>query len=552
MENKLNNGNGGAERLIDLRKIRAIVWKNWLVISGDKIRLVPLFIFPFIMVILFGYTAGTTPRHVPAAIVDYDNTALSRNVQMQLYSNELFSIKLQVGSQEEGKKLVDEGQIEALFIIPRGFESSIQSGKTAHLDVIIDQSNPSVAQITSASMQIFVQKLSQQLNTQRIAVLAQEVQQVQQNVGRVKSVLAVPLNHNDQPITAAMDANFMRGMHIGTQTNEMLGSIAQQTANSIGYPINPIEVVNEGSRYEGDVAALYLLSVSDRQQGIFQQVETYRGLQGSNSMVLASLQKVYGEAKAIDASAEMDRGAVKVSYNLMDALGGKVEHLESDAQSIAENPSPIVLNQLQPYGNGLKGLDYLLPNILALISFQGATMSLGRAIAGERKDGSLTRVFLTPTSNVTIIMGTLLYYVLQETFRTMLIVLAAITFFGVIVRGSLLAILFIITLFALGATGVGMVISVITKSQDQYMAVAMLVSLPMMFLAGVFAPIETMPAPLQSMTRALPITYAADALRGIMIKGFTLGQVAPDLVFLAGFGFITLTLSLLLFRRELI
>jgi len=551
MENR-DNGNGAVERLIDARKISAILWKNWLVISRDKIRLVPLFIFPFIMVILFGYTAGTAPKHVPAAIVDYDNTPLSRSVQMQLYSNELFSIKLQVGSQEEGKKLIDEGRIEALLIIPSGFEKSIQSGKTAHLDAIIDQTNPSVAQITSASMQIFVQTLSQQLNAQRIAVLAQEAQQVQQRIGQVKAVLAVPLDHNNQHAVAVMDANFRQGMYIGTQTNGMLGGIAQQTANSIGYPIDPIEVVREGSRYEGDVVALYLLSVSDRQQGIFRQVETYRGLQGSNSMVLASLQEVYREAKAVDASAEMDRGAVRVSYNLVDAASGKIENLESDAQSMAENPSPIVLNQIQPYGNGLKGLDYLLPNILALISFQGATMGLGRAIAGERKDGSLTRVFLTPTSNVTIIIGTLLYYVFQETFRTMLIVLAAIAFFGVIVRGSLLAILFIIMLFALGATGVGMVISVITKSQDQYMAVAMLVSLPMLFLAGVFAPIETMPAPLQSITRALPITYAADALRGVMVKGFALGQVAPDLVFLAGFGFITLTLSLLLFRRELI
>jgi ABC transporter DrrB family efflux protein len=352
---------------------------------------------------------------------------------------------------------------------------------------------------------------------------------------------------------ATMDANFRSGVHIGTQTNAMLAKSVQSIGNSLGYPISPIEVVNAQSKEPvGTGNGLYLLSLSDRQQSIFQQMAAYQGLQGSNSMILASLQDVYSECKAIDATSEMDRGAVRVSYNLIDAASGKVEQLGAEVQSMAANPNPIVLNQIQPYGNGLRGLDYLLPNILSLIAFQGAAMGLGRAVAGERKDGSLTRVFLTPTSSITIILGTLLYYVLQETFRTMLIVLAAIAFFGLIVRGSLLAILFIIMLFALGATGVGMVISVITKSQEQYMAVSMLVTLPMMFLAGVFAPIEMMPPVLRSLTGILPITYAADALRGVMIKGFTLGQVAPDLTFLAGFGLITITLSLLLFKRELI
>ncbi|MDD5337699.1 MAG: hypothetical protein PHS02_04415, partial [Candidatus ainarchaeum sp.] len=95
----MENGNGNVEKLVDLRKIAAIVRKNWLVLARDKVRLAPLFIFPFIMVILFGFTAGTTPKHIPAALVDYDNTQLSREVQTELYANDLFSVERQVGSQ---------------------------------------------------------------------------------------------------------------------------------------------------------------------------------------------------------------------------------------------------------------------------------------------------------------------------------------------------------------------------------------------------------------------------------------------------------------------
>jgi ABC-2 type transport system permease protein len=53
-------------------------------------------------------------------------------------------------------------------------------------------------------------------------------------------------------------------------------------------------------------------------------------------------------------------------------------------------------------------------------------------------------------------------------------------------------------------------------------------------------------------TRVLPITYASDALRGIMIKGFELTLVVSDILFLLGFSALTLTLSVLLFKRELI
>jgi ABC-2 type transport system permease protein len=550
MEEKSNHSGNGVERLLDLRKIRAIVWKNWLIISRDKLRLIPLFIFPFIMVILFGTTAGVSPKHISAAIVDYDNTPVSQSIQSLLYSNELFSIKTQVGSQEEGKKLIDEGQISVLFIIPKGFTQELDSGNTADLDVIIDQSDPSVAQITQASTEEFVQSVSQEITQQRIVMLTKEEGQLQSTLAQTKAAIAVPLMINNQPTVAKMDSDFRQGMYAGSLTSTALGGIAQQEVSSIGPPVSP-DAVLQSNYVEGEVP-LFALMQSDVQLGVYQQAESYQTLQHTSSMAVADLQSVYGEARYIESTAEAEQGAAKISYNLIDATSGQVAQLQNDTQNVAMNSNSLALNLIQPYGNGLRGIDYLLPNILALIAFQGSVMGLGRAVAGERRDGSLTRVFLTPTSNITIIAGTLLYYVLQQSVQTMLIVLAAIAFFGLIVKGSLLSILCIIVLFSAGSCGVGMIISVITRSQEQYMAVAGLTSLPMLFLAGVFIPIETMPAPLQALTRALPITYAADALRGVMIKGFGLGQVIPDLTFLVAFGLVTMSLSLLIFKRELI
>jgi len=213
---------------------------------------------------------------------------------------------------------------------------------------------------------------------------------------------------------------------------------------------------------------------------------------------------------------------------------------------------PIHLEQEAAYGQNRQGIDFLLPSLLALIIFQGATQGMGRAIAGERKDGSLTRVFLTPTSNVTILVGTQLFYIIFETIRSSFIVFLAILLFGVRISGSILETLFIIALFAAGSVGVGMLLSAMAKGEEQYMPLAMMVSLPMVFLAGVFLPIQTMPGPLKALATVIPIHFAGNALRGVMIKGFSILTVLPDIAYLAGFALLTFVVSLIVFKREVL
>jgi ABC transporter DrrB family efflux protein len=548
-----NNGNGAKERLIDLRKVFAIALKNWKVLSRDKIRLIPMFIFPFIMVALFGMTAGTTPKHITAGIVDYDNTAVSRQVADELGANQLFSIGRHVGSQEEGKALIDQGKIKVLFIIPQGFSDDLQGGRSASLGVIIDETDPTVAATTRASMAFFVQALSKSMYQRHVAALAGDAAEISAYLSGAQVALTGATAIDISPNSQAMGAQFKKGMQTGTATQARLESSVEGLKNSLGYMIDQPTVADTASKGYGDAsAALALLYVGDQQASVIQQIATFRGLEGANGQMLLSLQGVYQQCRVIEAKEQGSRSAAALASQMVSTANAKAEALEIAAQDTAQNPDTITLNEIQPYGNGLRGLDFMLPNILALISFQGATMGLGRAIAGERKDGSLTRVFLTPTSNVTIIAGTLLFYVLQETMKTFLIVVSAVIFFGVVVKGSMLSVLLIVMLFALGATGVGMVLSVIAKSQEQYMALSMLISLPIMFLSGVITPVDNMPASLQLVAKALPVTYASDGLRAVMIKGFALTQIVPDIAFLLGFGVVTMTLSLLMFKRELI
>jgi len=540
------------ENLLDLSKVISIVWKNWLVISRDRTRLIMLLMFPIIMISIFGYTSGAVPKYIPAAVVDYDNSNTSHLVVEQLYSNQLFAIKHQLGSQDEGRKLIDGGQIKALFILPNGLEQDVISGKGTVIYAIFDQSDPTVAQITRASTQVFVQGLSQAILQQNLAVIAGGVQGAQQDIASAKRTMVIAMDSKavDSAMSSA-DANYRDATFTSSRLTSGISATSKTLRNTVGYLIDSNEIIDLPITTQADSApAQYLLSTSSTQISTLAQVGFYNGIVGGVSKITMDTGKIYSSAKTVAAISAANNAAVSAAYKSVDSADSKLSNAADQLSST--DTAQLSLSVIEPYGSNRPGIDFLLPSMLALTVFQGATSGLGRAIAGERRDGSLTRVFMTPTSNTTIIVGTQAFYLVLEICRSIILIFAAMVMFGVTMKGSFLDMLPIIIIYAMGAVGIGMVISVMAKSQEQYMALSMLIMMPTMFLSGVFLPIQTMPPALQSLAGVLPLTYAADAFRAIMIKGFGIAAVIPDLTFLTVFAVFTIVLSLLMFKRELV
>lgn len=539
------------ERVVDLRKIWAIVWKNWLVLKGDKARLIPLMMFPLIMLVIFGYSSGNTPKNLQAAIVDYDHSSFSESLARQLGALQTFSIQYHVSNQQEGKALMDAGKIKVLFILPPGLGDAVATNRPAQVQVMVDESDSSVAQISKATMASFVQQASDQLTEQRIAQMQAQMALARSQVAGAQSALSsVPASASSPASPSAVSSAWRDYNGVSAGINSELADSITAQRNSLGYLIDQNDVIGGFSPASQGSAAIAELATGDNQQAVLQQIGADQGLQAGNLMLAADAGKIYAAVQYLQVQEAARAQASAISVQLLNSAGNT---LQSSAVSASGSSGPsLTLNFVEPYGYGRQPIDFLLPAILALIIFQGASTGLGRAVAGERHDGSLTRVFLTPTSNVTIIMGTQLFYLLLETVRSSLIIFVAIALFGVTISGSVLDIILIITIYALGATGIGMVLSVLTKTQDQYMALAMLISMPMMFLSGAFFPLQTMPPVLQSMAGVLPVTYASDALRGVMVKGFTLGQVFPDILALLIFGAATFYLTVMFFKREMV
>ncbi len=201
------------------------------------------------------------------------------------------------------------------------------------------------------------------------------------------------------------------------------------------------------------------------------------------------------------------------------------------------------------YGK-LQYIDFLTPAVIALTVFFGTIQTMGYAIAGERQDGTLVRIMMTPVSRGAIILGKTLHQLVLQLARAVVLIIGAIVLLGVTMNGSWLLVALVLVIFTFGAVGLGMAISAISEDMISFQAISMLIAFPSMFATGVFYPLGSAPDWMRWIAYMVPLTYANDAMRTIMIKGQGIGFIANDLIILIFFGIFYFALGVRLFRRE--
>jgi ABC-2 type transport system permease protein len=122
--------------------------------------------------------------------------------------------------------------------------------------------------------------------------------------------------------------------------------------------------------------------------------------------------------------------------------------------------------------------------------------------------------------------------------------------FRIHIVGSIFLALGLIITLAIGVLGLGILLSTLAKNEFQAIQFVPLVLIPAIVLSGVFWPVEAMPPFFKPVSASIPMTYAVDGLRSVMVRGWTLGQVWPQFVFLICFALATLTLAVVVMQRK--
>ncbi|HWR25327.1 MAG TPA: ABC transporter permease [Methanosarcina sp.] len=209
----------------------------------------------------------------------------------------------------------------------------------------------------------------------------------------------------------------------------------------------------------------------------------------------------------------------------------------------------VSLNIPNIYGD-LEYMDFLAPAVIALGVFFGTVATTGSAIAGERQDGTIVRILMTPISKRSVILGKTIHQLILQLVRAVILILIAYLILGVQMNGSWLLVALVLVIFTLVGVGLGIAMSATVNDIESFMQMNLLVTLPSMFVTGVFYPLSSIPDWMRVIAYIMPLTYANDAMRTIMIKGQGLSFIANDLIILSLFAIVTFSAGVYLFRRE--
>jgi ABC-2 type transport system permease protein len=204
---------------------------------------------------------------------------------------------------------------------------------------------------------------------------------------------------------------------------------------------------------------------------------------------------------------------------------------------------PMTVEEERVYGEGAEFIDFFAPGVMGLAAMMVTFMLSIISFVHERTTGTLDRLLSTPATEGEIVAGYALALGLVGLVQSTVILVAAVALFQVQIVGSPLLVLLIIFLLGVGNQGLGFLLSSIAKNEFQAIQFMPLILFPSILLAGVFWPLEAVPDLLRPVSYFVPLTYAVEGCRSVMIRGWGVGDVWLQLAVLAGLAAAMLLLS---------
>jgi len=245
-------------------------------------------------------------------------------------------------------------------------------------------------------------------------------------------------------------------------------------------------------------------------------------LDGSNPTITAAIMKEIGEA-----------------------AGRALESAKMKSQS------PVSITQDYIYGSAdTRFIDYFAPGVMSFAVMMVTTMLTIILFVNERRNGTLHRVLATPAHPVEVVLGYAIAFGIICICQSIVILAAGILIFGIKVVGNLFLAFLVFFLIGTGHQGLGILLSAGAKNELQAIQFIPFIIFPSVLLAGLFWPVESIPAILQPLAYFIPLRYGIDAERGIMVRGWGLEHVWMQICVLAIFAIATIAGSSMLLNKK--
>ena len=194
---------------------------------------------------------------------------------------------------------------------------------------------------------------------------------------------------------------------------------------------------------------------------------------------------------------------------------------------------------------------YMVPGIMGTVLTMTLVMFTSMAIVRERERGTLEQLIVTPMKTWELLIGKIIPYIFVGYVQATVALLVGIFVFDLPVRGSLALLYSLTSLFIVASLAMGVLISVLAKTQMQAMQMSFFIILPSILISGFMFPREAMPAFFSALGYLLPLTFYLQIMRGIILKGIGISMLWGQVFALTAFIAIVLTISIKKFNKKI-
>ncbi|MFH1279190.1 MAG: ABC transporter permease [Candidatus Eisenbacteria bacterium] len=220
-------------------------------------------------------------------------------------------------------------------------------------------------------------------------------------------------------------------------------------------------------------------------------------------------------------------------------------------ERIAPGPPPLSAEIRVLYNPEMESSRFMVPGLVAVILMMASALLTSVTIAREKETGSLEQLLVSPVGASAIVVGKVIPYVFLALLDGAVILVAGSLLFGVGIEGSIALLLLFALVYVFASLSLGVLISTVAGSQQVAMTVSLMVTmLPTVMLSGFIFNVSSMPAYLRAISRIIPATYFLKIIRGIVLKGSGIRELAEPASALLVIGALLLTASVVLFRRR--
>jgi ABC-2 type transport system permease protein len=216
------------------------------------------------------------------------------------------------------------------------------------------------------------------------------------------------------------------------------------------------------------------------------------------------------------------------------------------------NTQPAPTLQRMLYNPQMKSAYNFVPGIMGMLLMLICAMMTSVSIAKEKERGTMEVLLVSPMRPLMIIIAKAMPYLALSLGILITILLMSHYILGVPLQGNIVAIFLVSMLYILLALSLGLLVSVVAKTQLVAMLVSgMLLLLPCILLSGMMYPIESMPAILQWVSAIMPARWFIAAIKKLMIMGVSWQMALQEITVMAVMTIIILTIALAKFKTRL-